>query len=150
MNRIITLKNTECLLPLINSWKNESDKTFNIDMDEHLYINHLSKMINGNNSTILGLMKNDKLVGYIGIVLFDNPIGKGLMASEHFWYTLPKNRGIGAIRLLEAAIEWSKSKGCTHFIGNASRLASDLHDKVCAIYKKYGMSHYETSFICEV
>ena len=150
MKRIVTIKSTDGLSALMNSWKQEAGREFNIDFDIESNVKHLNDMINGANSTVIGLIDDDRVIGYMGICIFENPVGKGVMASEHFWYVLPEHRGISAIRLLDAGMEWAKARGCTHFMANASRLAGGLHDKVCAIYKKYGMSHYETTYICEV
>ncbi|MBE3087704.1 MAG: GNAT family N-acetyltransferase [Chloroflexi bacterium] len=134
----------------MNSWKQEASREFNIDFDIESNIKHLNDMINGANSTVIGLMDDDRVIGYMGICIFENPVGKGIMASEHFWYVLPEHRGIGAIRLLEAGMDWARARGCTHFIGNASRLAGDLHGKVCKLYEKMGFTLFETSYICSL
>jgi hypothetical protein len=54
------------------------------------------------------------------------------------------------MRLLKAAKVLAKERGCSHFIMNASNLASDMHDKVCNFYKRLDMKKFETSFISEV
>jgi len=150
VKRIVTINNADNLLALMDSWKLEASREFKIDFNSKVNARHLAEMVNGANSTVIGLMDGDTVVGYMGLCIFENPVGKGVMASEHFWYVLPEHRGIGAIRLLEAGMEWAKARGCTHFIGNASRLASELHDKVCEVYIKNGMSHFETSYICSL
>ena len=150
MKRIVTISNVDSLLGLMDSWKHEAGREFNIDFDNNANARHLAEMINGANSTVIGLMDGDAVVGYMGICIFENPVGRGVMASEHFWYVLPEHRGIGAIRILEAGIEWAKARGCTHFIGNASRLAGELHDKICAIYEKMGFTLFETSYLCQL
>ena len=99
---------------------------------------------------MLILKDESNAVGILGIQIFKNPLGHELMANEHYWYVMKDYRGLSGIRLLKTGFKWAKDQGCTHFICNASNLASELHDGVCKLYKKMGMKHFETTYIMEV
>jgi len=94
------------------------------------------------------LIENELPVGFIGVTMFQSPISVDRMATEHLWYVIPVYRGWGGIRLIKVAKAWARSQGCSHFIGNASMLASDLHDQVCELYEAMKMKKFETVYIC--
>ena len=146
------LKTTQGLMPLILSWQETCNANeFEMDMDIQTFIKSFQELIIDKNSILLGAWKNINLTGIMGVTIFSSPIGKDLMANEHFWYVLPEHRkGIIGIKLLKKAMDWAKSKGCTHFIGNASMLASDLHDNICSIYERIGMKKFETTYIMRI
>ena len=128
-------------------WEKEcKDLGFEVSVDRHLQ--DLQKLIDSNDSDLIVL--GDPPVGYLGIIRFINPLGTEMFANEHYWYIVPDKRGIGAIRLMKAAQEWAVNKGCKYLLMTASKLASDMHDKVCRIYEKTGFEHFETTYIKRV
>lgn len=149
--QVITLDNPLGLAGLAQLWKTETSGEFGILIDTRIHLERLGELMRDPNAVVFGLKTEEgEMVGYIGVCVFDNPVGPGLVAGEHFWFVHPNHRGMSTLRLLDAAMEWAKSRRCTHFIANASMLASSLHDRVCRLYEKKGMSHFETSYICEL
>jgi len=149
--KVEILQDVSVLGSLTQSWLLEVNGDFNIDIDVNVHLQDLQRMIHADDSDVLVLLtESGAIVGYMGIHWFYNPIGRGKVANEHYWYVHPDHRGIGSMRLMNAAMNWAQEKGCTHFTANASRLASGLHDQVCAIYEKMGMTQFETMYICEV
>ena len=145
MVRIFTGEAEE-LRHIAEFWEQESVADFGIEIDIKEHLNDLQDMINSDNKDLL--VVGDPPYGYMGISTFINPLGTELMANEHYWYIIPKRRrGMGAIRLMRAAQEWAITKGCSHLLMTASKLASDLHDNVCKLYEKTGFSHFETTYI---
>ena len=127
-------------------WQEESVKDFGMTIDIEEHLDDLQEMIDADNKDLLVI--GDPPYGYMGIGTFKNPLGTELMANEHYWYIIPeKRRGMGAIRLMKAAQEWAISKGCSHLLMTASKLASGLHDNVCKLYERTGFSHFETTYI---
>ena len=100
-------------------------------------------------ATLMLLLNEDIVVGFMGIFLHNSPVSVGLSANENYWYVLPKHRGASSLRLLKAAKKWAKDAGALHITMSASKLASDQHDKVCKIYEK-DMKHFETTYIMEL
>ena len=141
----------EELRPIAEAWRNEhkaSDWDIEADIEEHL--NDLQSLISSYKSDLLVLM--DKVpVGYMGLTVFKNPMGTELFTNEHYFYIIPEKRGgMGAVRLIRAAQNWAKTKGCKFLLLNASNIASNLHDNTCRLYEKLGFRHFETTYIQRV
>lgn len=131
-------------------WKKESrHRAMGIDADANIYICKLQEFIDNPNNVLL-VLEDDEIAGYMGLTVFESPLGNQLIANEHYWYVEPKKRGLSALRFLPVAEKWAKEKGCSHLIMNASNLASDLHDRTCRLYERFGMSKFETTYIKRV
>lgn len=142
----------EQLRPIALMWKQEAQgngNAFGIAIDNQTHIDDLQRLIDRDDADLLVLVRDDAIIGYMGVQTFNSPLGKQMMASEHYWYVLPQYR-IGSIALIKAAFEWARAKGCSHIQMNASKLASEYHDRVCEIYRAFGMKHFETSYIKEI
>ncbi|TSA56099.1 MAG: GNAT family N-acetyltransferase [Planctomycetaceae bacterium] len=149
--KTVILKDVSVLAPLAQAWLMEVNNPFGIDIDVRTHLMDLQSLMDGNFSDVFGLQTTSgQIVGYMGIVRFENPIGKGYIGNEHYWYVHPDHRGSGSVLLIKAAMQWAKEMSCTHFMANASKLASELHDKVCKLYEKMRMQHFETSYMIEV
>jgi GNAT superfamily N-acetyltransferase len=153
--KVLICKNnhTELLRPLAEKWLAESNASsfgLKADVEQHLK-DMLNNMVYQDGNDLL-ILQNDKdeVVGYMGLSTFKSPISDQLIANEHNYYVRPESRGAGGLRLLIEARKWAKGQGCSHLIMNASNLASDLHDKVCTLYQKMNMKHFESSYISEV
>jgi GNAT superfamily N-acetyltransferase len=144
------IDNAEWLRPIAERWKEEANGDFGIHIDVNHHLEDMQRLIDDEGSELFGLFKDEKVVGYLGILMFNNPLGAGRVANEHYWYVHPDHRGFGSTKLLHAAKIWAKENNCSHLILNASKLASDLHDTVCRMYERLGLDHFETSYICEV
>lgn len=140
----------EQIRPIALRWKNESNnEALSIEIDADLYMNGLQEFVD-NPDNVLLVLEDEEIVGYMGLGIFVSPIGNQLIANEHYWYVIPEKRGMSALKFLPAAEKWAKEKGCSHLIMNASNLASDLHDRTCKLYERFGMSKFETTFIKRV
>lgn len=149
--KVIALQDVSVLAPLAQAWLMEVNGDFGIDIDVAAHLKDLQDFVNGEQSDVLGLeTESGAIAGYMGVHWFFNHMGRGKFASEHYWYVHPDHRGVGSMRLMNAAMNWAKDKGCSHFLATASELASGLHDKVCRLYEKMGMKRFETTYICEV
>ena len=136
--------------PLAEKWaasvQNEA-REFGLTVDVDAHLRDLSGLTIDPQSIILVLLVDSNVAGYMGLRIFQNPLGPEWLAEEHYWFVDPERRGRNSLRLLEAAKEWAKASGCSHLKMNASRLASDLHDDVCRLYERKGMKAFETSYI---
>jgi len=139
---------TSLLQEIVDSWIKESNvEQMGIELDEDVYLKDLRRLIDGNDTDLLVLENGDKIIGFMGLLVFESPLGRQKIATEHYWYVLPQYRGISSLRLIRAAELWSQEKGCSHLLMNASYLASELHDKVCEIYNKTGFIPFESTYI---
>lgn len=144
-------ENIEKLRPVAQTWVSatqENEFGLTVNVDSHLA--DLEKLTENISSTLIALYEKEVPVGYLGLKIFTNPLGREKIASEHYWYVLPEKRTTGSIKLLRTAKMWAKLNGCSQIIFNASRLASGMHDKVCAFYEKLGCKKFETSYIQEI
>ena len=141
----------ETLRPIVESWQEiVIGNGFGIIADDvDKFLVGLKDMADGTESDLL-VLYDGKPIGYIGLQYFMSPLGNQKMANEHFFFVIPEKRGLSSMRLLWDAKVLAHERGCSHFIMNASNLASDLHDKVCCFYKRLGMKKFETSYISEV
>lgn len=144
----------ERLKPIALEWKETCNgKDFGIDLKPETFLSHLTDMINDTDSELFLLVKlhkREKIVGFMGAVIFQSPLGNQNIANEHFWFISGKHRGRGTLLLYRAIKEWAKEKGCMHLIMNASCLASNMHDRICHFYEAIGFRKFETSFIKEL
>lgn len=142
----------EELRSIAEAWKAEAEVNdmgiLVVDIDKYLASLHL--LAYGSSSNLLVLYDNEVPVGLLGLNYFENPLGPQKMANEHYFYVIPKKRGVSSMRLIKEAKSLAKIMGCSHFIMNASNLASGLHDKVCGLYKKMKMKHFETSYVTKL
>lgn len=145
----MNLKLYEDLRYLAEQWKKETNGDLGIivNVDEHL--RDLQRYIeNPFIATVLLLVKEDKVVGYMGLAIFKSPLSNQVIANEHYWYVLPEFRKAKlTLKMFDEAKKWAKDKGCSHLLMNASNLASSLHDKICRLYERLGLKKFETSYI---
>lgn len=138
------------LFPVIDSWFKEAQfEEFGIEHDFFSGVEDLTRLINSDDGALLVMDINEKIIGFMGITVFKSPLSKQKIANEHYWYVLPEYRGRG-IYLISSAYKWAKEKECSHIMMNASRLASQLHDKTCQIYERMGMKKFETTYIKQI
>lgn len=138
------------LAHMARTWLAETHgNAFGIDINVEAHMRDLQGLVDGDDSDLLVLVDGGP-VGYIGMTWFNSPLGGQKVANEHYWYVLPDYRGLGSVRMIQAAKAWAISKDCTHLIMTASNMASDMHDRVCRLYEQMQMKKFETSFITEV
>ena len=125
-------------------------KAFGIDLELEVHYRDLAGLIEDKNSELFLLINEDRVVGYMGAIIFQSPLGKQKICQEHYWFVGGGNRGRCTLLLYRAIREWAKEKGCSHLIMSASCLASNMHDRLCNFYSSIGFDKFETSFIKEL
>lgn len=147
--RAKNLEDIERLKPLALEWQESCNaKEMGIELIPETHYLDLAGLIDKDDAELFLLVNDDdSVVGYMGMRIFDSPLGNQTIANEHLWYVSKEHRTLGTVRILNAAKRWAKEKGCTHLILNASNLASDMHDKVCRFYERIGFKKFETSYI---
>lgn len=146
-----SIEDIEALKDLAFEWKSVCNgKQFRIDLRPETHFRDLAGLIENENSELFLLMKNDHVIGYMGAICFDSPLGNQKMCQERYWFVSGKNRGRGTLMLLRAVKKWAKEKGCSHRLMTASCLASQMHDKLCRFYERLGFKKFETTYIEEL
>jgi GNAT superfamily N-acetyltransferase len=136
------------LKPILDSWISECNtEEMGIELDEEVYLKDLQRLVDDENCTLLVLEHENKIAGFMGLIIFDSPLGRQKIANEHYFYILPEYRGMSSLRLIRAARKWARENGCSHILMNASYMASELHDKVCKLYEWLGMKKFETTYL---
>ncbi len=138
------------LTELVASWQSEwRGDIFGLAIEPAKVIRDLHEIAGGPRSTVLAKIVDGKVVGVMGLVIFQNPYGGEHIVNEHCWYVVPAHRGY--VRdFFKAAREWARFKGCSHYILNASHMASGMCDRVSELYEKMGLAPFERSFIGRV
>lgn len=141
----------ELLRPLAEKWRAECNgDTLGIDIDIDTHLKDLQRLMASPASELLVLVKGEDILGYMGLTIIDSPIGKQMMVNEHYWFVDPKKRRLSALKFLPVVERFARDAGCSHLLMNASTLASDLHDRTCRLYEKFGMKKFETTYIKKV
>ena len=113
------------LKPIVDTWFEESNgDVFGLDVNADIVLGTMQDLANQPSSTLMLLLDDDIVVGFMGVLLYHSPVSPTLMANENFWYVLPKHRGAASLRLMKAAKKWAKDAGATHVTMSASKLAS--------------------------
>lgn len=152
MIRLYTLQDPiSPLHDLVLRWMEEAhQEDFGIDINPVTILEDINGMLTGPETDIFVKIKDDRVVGFMGIRKFESPHGEEYIASEHLWYVLPEYRGSGFREWIRVAEAWAQVIGCNHLIINASHLSSDSHDRLCGIFNKIGFKHLESSFIMKL
>jgi len=137
------------LAPIVDEWLSETNADkFGLEIDKDKAIQDLRSLVLSSEAELFLLVIDERVVGFSGVIIYENALTDHKIANEHYWFVLPKYRkGKNPMRLLRAIEKWAKDNECSHMIMNASNLASDNHDKVVRIYERLGYSLFETSLI---
>jgi len=140
-------EDVEKLFPVIRSWLAECKANeFGINIEMPDYIDTVYKLTHHEDCDLMVMELDNEIIGVMGLTSAKCPLGEQKIANALYWYTLPEHRGKGISFVLEAR-RWAKRKGCSHIIFNASKMASEMHDRVCQIYERVKMKKFETSYI---
>ncbi len=135
------------LFPVIRSWLAECKANdFGIGIEMPAYIDTVYRLTHNEDCDLMVMELDGEIIGVMGLTCAKCPLGDQKIANALYWYTLPEHRGKGISFVLEAR-RWAKRKGCSHIIFNASKMASEMHDRVCQIYERINMKKFETSYI---
>jgi len=146
---VIPYKNLpiELLRPIAIAWQQEArGNALGIDIDVERHLADLARLSADPHCLLLVLMQG-RPVGYMGMEFFASPVGKDIVANEHYWYVMPEARGRDSVMLLREARRFAREAGANYMLFNASRLASDLHDDVCRLYEHFKMEPFETTYL---
>jgi GNAT superfamily N-acetyltransferase len=96
-------------------------------------------LILGERGTVFVADVDGRVVGMIGLLLFENPLSGDISVSELFWYVEPEHRGHG-VRLLKRAEAWAREVGAekVHMIAPTP--------DVSRMYERLGYAYLETTY----
>lgn len=126
------------LRPLAEAWAKE----IGIDADIDCGMEDLELMLKSKDSDVLVLSGKGITIGAIGITLHNISHTRELHSAERYFYILPEFRFLAKI-LVEAAMKWSRKKGCVKMMIGESKLSTPCGD----FYKAMGFTEYETIYI---
>ena len=111
------------------------------------WVNSWFLMISSGSAKILGLKKDNKFIGAIGLVLTPS-LEDGIMTCmEAFWYVDEKHRGQGLKLLLKGEKE-AKAMGAKRMV--MMYLQNSMPSKVKNIYERMGYTYIQTSYFKEL
>jgi len=104
-------------------------------------------MISSGSGKILGLKKDDKFIGAIGLV-FTPSLEDGIMTCmEAFWYVDEKHRGQG-LKLFLKGEKVAKQMGAKRMV--MMYLQNSMPEKVKSVYERMGYKYIQTSYFKEL
>lgn len=105
-------------------------------------------LLSGKLGTIFLLKVQGQPVGAIGGVVYPDPNDGDLVASEFFWFVTKEQRGIGAVRLLDAFERWARGMGARRMI--MIHLQRLNPDGLRSFYERRGFQHVESHYLKEI
>lgn len=148
--RIDESQNASMLRPLLSKWLEICHGTeFGLQVSVEGVEQDLQARLDLGDGVLLLAYDGIELVGFFAVFACKSSLSEQQLAVETFWFALPNQRLAGPA-LFHAAKNWAQNHGCTHLVVSASRLASDLHDKVAGFCAKAGMKPFETAYILEL
>ena len=149
--RIVESKDANDIRMLAEEWlKIANGQEFNLDLDYDVSIDNLAVVLQSGGTILLAYEDDEDIpVGFFALSPMQSFFGKQLIAMETMWFCLPNAHRAGPA-LLRAAKEWAIEKGCSHLMISGSKLASDMHDKVCHFCERSGGKQFETVYLIEV
>lgn len=139
----------ERLSPLIETWRKESNASgFGMEIDSDRLLGHAEFLRDCPDTELLIMeSKEGRVLGVMGLVVVPNIIESGQILNEHIWYVLPQHRSKASLGFIKDAESWGKDNDCGHFMITASKMISDLHDRMCLLYNRLGFKLFETIYI---
>ena len=139
----------EVLRPLAEEWAVQG-KSNGVGIDVHIQtiVDRAREWAQQENSEIIVAWESDEPVGLVCLLRGFSFLGRQTFAIEQHWYVKPGNNGVGP-KLLEEAVMWADTHGCSHLIMGASRLGG-MEFKVCQFYERHGFKPFSRSYIIEV
>lgn len=116
-------------------------------LKKDLFVKNWTGLMDLGMGNVLGLYKDDKLVGALGFISVNDINDGELVASETFWFVEPESRGQG-VKLLIKFIDEAKQMGCKRM--SMVHLMNSHADKLSDIYKRMGFTPLETHYIKEL
>jgi hypothetical protein len=147
--KIVETQDVTTIRPLYDAWLAIANgEEFGIDIDPAVAEVNMQTLCEAG-GTLLVAYDEDAPVGFFALSPMPSAIGNQTMAVETMWFVLPNSHLIGPA-LFDAARERARDKGHSHLMVTASRLASDLHDKVGRFCMQAGSKHFETVYLLEI
>ena len=149
--RIVETKDIATVRSLFDAWlRIAHGEEFGLDIDKDVTDTNLQTLLsNGGVLLVAHDDETDEAVGFFAISPMASAFGSQMIAAETMWFALPNQQKAG-VELFKAACDWAVANDCTHLMICASRLASDLHDKVCGFCERAGAKKFETVYLMEV
>lgn len=147
--RLATIKDLEAIYRVALQWKATCNgDALGMKIIDSAYLADIASLINDADKDLLLLVEDaGEIVGYMGMNIFINPLGDQKIFNEHYFFILPKYRGISSVRMIKSAKQWAKSKGCTHMLITASSLANSYYERICCFYEKLKFKEFERTYI---
>jgi GNAT superfamily N-acetyltransferase len=116
-------------------------------LDADVWADKWIGLIENGTGTVIAALKDDKIIGGIGLITFPAFEDDAMTTQEAFWYVQEGHRGAG-ISLYKAAEEYVRAIGCDRF--TMIFLETSMPTKVENFYKKMGFKKAETTYIKEL
>ena len=147
--KIVETKDITTIRPLYDAWLAIAHgEEFGLDIDPDVADANMQALC-GTGGILLVAYEEEDPVGFFAMSPMASAFGNQTMAMETMWFALPNTHRAGPA-LLKAAYQWAKENKCSHLMISGSRLASELHDKVCRFCEKVGARQFETIYLMEV
>ena len=87
-------------------------------------------------------------MGWIGGMLFDDPLTGDLVVMESFWFAYPKHRGLGAIKLIKRLEQWARDHRAVRLV--MACLNAINFEIMGDLYTRAGFQPTETFYLKEL
>ena len=147
--KIVETKDITTIRPLYDAWLEIAHgEEFGIDLDPVVADTNMQTMLQAGGVLLVAYDEEDP-VGFFALSPMPSAFGKQSMAMETMWFALPNAHKAGPA-LFKVARQWAKANNCSHLMISGSRLASEMHDKVCHFCERIGAKQFETIYLLEI
>lgn len=138
--------NIEILRSIGEEWASlTKDNTFGFPIDLEIGLQTMKGLKDSPNGDVLVLAENDIIVGFMGLTYANNHVGHGKIMNECCFFVSERVRS-GGVKLIKAALELGRSKGCNFSTINASKIAGN-GERSGKLYEHFGYEAFEVSYL---
>ena len=101
----------------------------------------IERLIANRDGVIFAAVRNERVIGMLGLILFQHPMSGERVASEVFWWLDPAQRGYGGF-LLRRGEKWARVHGARRL----SLMAPADKPRVGEIYTALGYEQVEVTY----
>lgn len=130
------------LIPLAKEFIEESKE--NIPFNSEFFVKKWIQLYSNSSGIILKCTKNDKIIGALGFLLYEDILSGILMSQEAFWFVTKNQRGCG-LKLLDDYEDICKRLGVKRIM--MIHLKNLMPEKLKSIYESRGYKEVETQYL---
>lgn len=109
------------------------------------FVESWTGFIQGGNGVIFVAQEDGRIDAAIGGILFQNPNGYHIHATELFWFARKEARGTVGVRIFQKFEDWAKARGAKRI--HMAELTDSMNGRVGEFYVRRGYRLVERGYL---